>query len=58
LLAGAIKGDVEGGLGQSVTRIPERSATALPTVQGIFAMFEAVLGASASDGRAWRHRSV
>jgi NAD(P)H-dependent flavin oxidoreductase YrpB (nitropropane dioxygenase family) len=47
LLAAAIKGDLESGLfytGQSVTRIPEGSATALPTVQEIFATFEAALG--------------
>jgi nitronate monooxygenase len=39
LLAAAVKGDVENGLfytGQSVTRIRERSAAALPSVQEIF----------------------
>ena len=48
LLAAAIKGDAENGLfytGQSVTRIPDRSATALPTVQEIFAMLDAALAA-------------
>jgi NAD(P)H-dependent flavin oxidoreductase YrpB (nitropropane dioxygenase family) len=48
LLAAAIKGDVENGLfytGQSVTRIPEGSATALPTVREIFAMLDAAVAA-------------
>ena len=48
LLAAAIRGDVENGLfytGQSVTRIPERSATALPTVREIFAMLDAAVAA-------------
>jgi NAD(P)H-dependent flavin oxidoreductase YrpB (nitropropane dioxygenase family) len=46
LLAAAIKGDMENGLfytGQSVTRIPERSARALPSVGEIFEMFEDAL---------------
>ena len=50
LLAAAIRGDVENGLfytGQSVTRIPERSATALPTVREIFAMLDAAVAAGA-----------
>jgi len=51
LLAAAIKGDMENGLfytGQSVTRIPESSAQALPTVQDIFDAFEATLAAHAT----------
>ena len=46
LLAAAIRGDVENGLfytGQSVTRIPDRSAQSLPSVREIFDMFEATL---------------
>jgi nitronate monooxygenase len=57
LLAAAIKGDMENGLfytGQSVTRIQEVSAQALPTVQEIFDLFEETLAAaetaSASTG--------
>ncbi len=49
LLAAAIKGDMENGLfytGQSVTRIPERSVRALPSVGEIFEMFEDALGAA------------
>ncbi len=49
LLAAAVKGDVVNGLfytGQSVTRIPETSADALPTVQGIFDMLDATLAAA------------
>jgi len=49
LLAAAIKGDVENGLfytGQSVTRIPETSADALPSVQEIFDMLEGTLAAT------------
>jgi nitronate monooxygenase len=53
LLAAAIKGDVENGLfytGQSVTRIPDRSARALPSVREIFDMLEATLvGAATSE---------
>ncbi|HEY5677222.1 MAG TPA: nitronate monooxygenase [Myxococcales bacterium] len=44
LLAAAIHGDMEHGLfytGQSVTRIPEPSATDLPTVEEIFAQLDA-----------------
>ena len=51
LLAAAIKGDTENGLfytGQSVTRIPEQSAQALPTVAEIFELFEDVLDAAES----------
>jgi nitronate monooxygenase len=49
LLAGAIKGDMENGLfytGQSVTRIAEHSAQALPSVHEIFEMFEEALSAA------------
>lgn len=49
LLAAAIEGDVDNGLfytGQSVTRIPERSAQALPSVREIFDMFEETLAAA------------
>jgi NAD(P)H-dependent flavin oxidoreductase YrpB (nitropropane dioxygenase family) len=49
LLAAAIRGDTENGLfytGQSITRIPERSAQALPTVAEIFELFEEVLSAA------------
>jgi nitronate monooxygenase len=49
LLAAAIKGDMENGLfytGQSVTRIPDRSEQALPSVREIFDMFEATLVAA------------
>jgi NAD(P)H-dependent flavin oxidoreductase YrpB (nitropropane dioxygenase family) len=49
LLAAAVKGDTENGLfytGQSVTRIPERSVEALPSVQEIFDHLEAVLAAA------------
>ena len=49
LLAAAVKGDMEKGLfysGQSVTRIPERSAEALPSVAEIFEQFEEVLAAA------------
>jgi NAD(P)H-dependent flavin oxidoreductase YrpB (nitropropane dioxygenase family) len=50
LLAAAIKGDTENGLfytGQSITRITEQSAQALPTVPEIFEGFEEVLAAAA-----------
>ncbi len=49
LLAAAVRGDVEKGLfytGQSVTRIPESSASDLPSVQEIFNGFESVLAAA------------
>jgi nitronate monooxygenase len=49
LLAAAVKGDTENGLfytGQSVTRIPEPSALALPSVREIFEMFEETLAAA------------
>jgi nitronate monooxygenase len=49
LLAGAVKGDVDNGLfytGQSVTRIPEQSVQALPSVHEIFEMFEETLAAA------------
>ncbi len=52
LLAAAIKGDVENGLfytGQSVTRIPEVSAEALPSVQDIFDMLDATLAAAGCE---------
>jgi len=52
LLAAAIKGDVENGLfytGQSVTRIPEVSAEALPSVQVIFDMLDATLAAAGCE---------
>ncbi len=44
LLAAAVKGDIDNGLfytGQSVTRIPEASADALPTVQELFQQLDA-----------------
>ena len=46
LLLAALKGDKDNGLfytGQSVTRIPETSSDALPSVQEIFEMMEATL---------------
>ncbi len=55
LLAAAIRGDAENGLfytGQSVTRIPERSARVLPTVAEIFEGFEEVLSAADSAATA------
>jgi nitronate monooxygenase len=55
LLLAAIKGDVENGLfytGQSVTRIPETSATALPSIQQIFDMLDATLAAAEQGARA------
>jgi NAD(P)H-dependent flavin oxidoreductase YrpB (nitropropane dioxygenase family) len=55
LLAAAIKGDMENGLfytGQSVTRIPERSTQALPSVCEIFDMFEATLAAAEAPATA------
>ncbi len=55
LLAAAIKGDMENGLfytGQSVTRIPERSTQALPSVREIFGMFEATLAAAEAPATA------
>jgi NAD(P)H-dependent flavin oxidoreductase YrpB (nitropropane dioxygenase family) len=48
LLAAAVKGDTRNGLfytGTSVTRIPERDAAHLPSVQALMASFEAVLAA-------------
>jgi len=57
LLAAAVKGDMENGLfytGQSITRIPEQSAQALPTVTEIFDLFEAVLAAAESAASAVR----
>jgi nitronate monooxygenase len=53
LLAAAVKGDTEHGLfytGQSVTRIPERSAEALPSVREIFDLFEETLTAAQAAG--------
>jgi NAD(P)H-dependent flavin oxidoreductase YrpB (nitropropane dioxygenase family) len=49
LLAAAIKGDVKNGLfytGQSVTRVKETDAGALPTVQAIFDELDATLAAA------------
>jgi NAD(P)H-dependent flavin oxidoreductase YrpB (nitropropane dioxygenase family) len=49
LLAAAIKGDVKNGLfytGQSVTRVKETDAGALPTVQEIFEELDATLAAA------------
>ena len=60
LLAAAIKGDVENGLfytGQSVTRIPESSAAALPSVQAIFDMLDATLAAAEPSPRLALHDS-
>lgn len=54
LLAAAIKGDTRNGLfytGSSITRIPERDATALPSVAELMASFEAVLAAEQSPLR-------
>ena len=55
LLAAAIRGDVENGLfytGQSLTRIPERSAEALPSVQEIFdSLDEALAPARPAEAR-------
>ena len=54
LLAAAIRGDTENGLfytGQSITRIPEESAQALPTVAEIFELFEEVLAAAEASAR-------
>jgi NAD(P)H-dependent flavin oxidoreductase YrpB (nitropropane dioxygenase family) len=50
LLAAAIRGDVENGLfytGQSVTRIPDRSAASLPSVQEILEAIDARLALEA-----------
>jgi nitronate monooxygenase len=55
LLAAAIRGDMENGLfytGQSVTRIPDRSARALPSVREIFDMFQVTLVGSTAHGAA------
>jgi NAD(P)H-dependent flavin oxidoreductase YrpB (nitropropane dioxygenase family) len=55
LLAAAIKGDMENGLfytGQSVTRIPDPSVQALPSVREIFDMFEATLAAATPEAAA------
>jgi nitronate monooxygenase len=49
LLAAAVKGDVANGLfytGQSVTRIPETTVEALPSVQDIFDMLEETVAAA------------
>ena len=49
LLAAAVKGDLQNGLfytGQSVTRIPEDSAAALPSAQDIFDQLDATLAAA------------
>ena len=49
LLAAAVKGDLQNGLfytGQSVTRIPEVSAAALPSAQEIFDQLDAVLASA------------
>ncbi|MBK9519868.1 MAG: nitronate monooxygenase [Anaeromyxobacter sp.] len=54
LLAAAIKGDTRNGLfytGSSITRIPERDASALPSVAELMASFEAVLAAEKSPLR-------